>query len=229
MPHPAPAHKSFSDRTSLYQEITDKIIAELEHGRLPWVQPWAGVSAPLGLPRNAATSRPYSGINILILWCAVAERGFTVSPVRNGSPSTGRSPCGRTRAARRRFSAWPAAAGRGDRGGRVSGPFSNAGRCQRTPMVAYFIRRSDDGCAVIELHSTDQEEVLQSGLSLIEAEILCAMKIADIPRPAMSPAADDDSASPAPIKGRRRRDARQLALKFWFPARTPPKFAAGGR
>jgi antirestriction protein ArdC len=61
----------------LYQEITDKIIAELEQGRLPWVQPWAGVSAPLGLPRNAATGRAYSGINILILWCAVAERGFT--------------------------------------------------------------------------------------------------------------------------------------------------------
>jgi antirestriction protein ArdC len=68
------------DRTSLYQEITDKIIAELEQGRLPWVQPWGnagGVSAPLGIPRNAATGRRYSGINILILWCAVAERGFT--------------------------------------------------------------------------------------------------------------------------------------------------------
>jgi antirestriction protein ArdC len=77
MPHPAPAHKSFTDRTSLYQEITDKIIAELEQGRVPWVQPWGNVGAPLGLPRNAATRRPYSGINILILWGAVAERGFT--------------------------------------------------------------------------------------------------------------------------------------------------------
>jgi antirestriction protein ArdC len=76
MPHPAPAHKSFSDRTSLYQEITDKIIAELEQGRVPWVQPWGGVSAPLGLPRNAATSRPYTGINVLILWIACIERGF---------------------------------------------------------------------------------------------------------------------------------------------------------
>ena len=76
MPHPAPAHKSFADRNSLYQEITDKIIAELGQGRVPWVQPWAGVSAPLGLPRNAATGRAYSGINILILWCAVEERGF---------------------------------------------------------------------------------------------------------------------------------------------------------
>ena len=77
MPHAAPAHKSFADRSSLYEEITGKIIAELEQGRVPWVQPWGAVTAPLGLPKNAATGRAYSGINILILWCAVAERGFT--------------------------------------------------------------------------------------------------------------------------------------------------------
>jgi antirestriction protein ArdC len=77
MPHAAPAHKSFADRSSLYAEITGKIIAELEQGRVPWVQPWGAVKAPLGLPKNAATGRAYSGINILILWCAVAERGFT--------------------------------------------------------------------------------------------------------------------------------------------------------
>ena len=77
MPHAAPAHKSFSDRASLYQEITDKIIRELEQGRVPWVQPWAGAPAPLGLPKNAATGRPYSGINILILWLACTERGFS--------------------------------------------------------------------------------------------------------------------------------------------------------
>ena len=32
--------RSGQDRTGLYQEITDKIIAELEAGRAPWVQPW---------------------------------------------------------------------------------------------------------------------------------------------------------------------------------------------
>ena len=77
MPHPAPAHKSFADRNGLYRQITDKIIAELEQGRLPWTQPWGNVGAPLGLPKNAATGRAYSGVNILILWTAVAERGFT--------------------------------------------------------------------------------------------------------------------------------------------------------
>jgi antirestriction protein ArdC len=76
MPHPAPAHKSFADRNSLYQQITDKIIAELEQGRVPWVQPWANVRAPLGLPKNATTGRTYSGVNVLILWIACMERGF---------------------------------------------------------------------------------------------------------------------------------------------------------
>src|SRR6266700_1084339 len=47
------------DRTSLYQEITDKIIAELEAGRVPWVQPWgtAAAKASLEMPKNAATQR----------------------------------------------------------------------------------------------------------------------------------------------------------------------------
>ena len=67
------------DRTNLYSEITDKIIAELEAGRVPWVQPWgtAAAKAPLGLPKNASTDRQYSGINVLLLWGAVIERGFS--------------------------------------------------------------------------------------------------------------------------------------------------------
>ncbi len=67
-----------SDRANLYDEITNKIIAELEAGRIPWVQPWgtSAAKAPLGLPRNASTGRSYSGINVLILWGAVIEHGF---------------------------------------------------------------------------------------------------------------------------------------------------------
>ena len=66
------------DRTNLYDEITNKIIAELEAGRVPWVQPWgtSAAKAPLGLPRNASTGRNYSGINILLLWGAVVQHGF---------------------------------------------------------------------------------------------------------------------------------------------------------
>jgi antirestriction protein ArdC len=67
------------DRASLYAEITGKIIAELEAGRLPWVQPWglSGAGAAVGMPKNAATGRRYSGINVLILWGAVIERGYS--------------------------------------------------------------------------------------------------------------------------------------------------------
>jgi len=65
-------------RANLYAEITDKIITELEAGRVPWAQPWgtATAKAPLAMPKNAATQRRYSGINVLILWGAVIERGF---------------------------------------------------------------------------------------------------------------------------------------------------------
>jgi antirestriction protein ArdC len=71
--------RSGSDRTGLYEEITDKIIAELEGGRIPWVQPWgtAAAKAPLAMPQNGSTRRRYSGINVLILWGAVIERGFS--------------------------------------------------------------------------------------------------------------------------------------------------------
>ena len=72
--------RSGSDRTSLYDEIATKIIAEREAGRVPWVQPWgtAAAKAPLAMPKNATTGRNYSGINVLILWGSVIEHGFPV-------------------------------------------------------------------------------------------------------------------------------------------------------
>ena len=65
-------------RANLYDEITNKIIAELEAGRVPWVQPWgmAATKAPLAMPQNASTRRQYSGVNVLILWGSVIEHGF---------------------------------------------------------------------------------------------------------------------------------------------------------
>ena len=64
-------------RSSLYDSVTSRIIAELEAGRLPWVQPWGrGGGASAALPHNAHSGRAYSGINILILWGAVIEAGW---------------------------------------------------------------------------------------------------------------------------------------------------------
>jgi len=74
-----PRARTGEGRASLYDEITDKIIAQLEAGRVPWVQPWgtAAAKAPLAMPKNASTDRPYSGVNILLLWGSTIERGFT--------------------------------------------------------------------------------------------------------------------------------------------------------
>ena len=67
-----------SGRDNIYREITDKIIAELERGIVPWVQPWSSSKqlSPLGLPTNGLTRRSYSGINILLLWSALEEKSF---------------------------------------------------------------------------------------------------------------------------------------------------------
>jgi antirestriction protein ArdC len=69
------AHQA-DTRPSLYQDVTDRIVRELEQGTFPWVKPWDAAGCTLGLPRSAATGRAYSGINILILWDAVIRRGF---------------------------------------------------------------------------------------------------------------------------------------------------------
>lgn len=76
MAHHPNHHRPGGARPSLYGDITDRIIAELEAGRLPWVQPWSSGGAAVGLPYNAASDRRYSGINILTLWHAVLARGF---------------------------------------------------------------------------------------------------------------------------------------------------------
>jgi antirestriction protein ArdC len=36
------SRKTFPDRASLYQGVTEKIIAEIEDGRVPWIQPSGG-------------------------------------------------------------------------------------------------------------------------------------------------------------------------------------------
>ena len=78
MHRPAIRRSPAQNRASLYLEITDRIIEELEAGRAPWVQPWgtAAAKAPLAVPKNAVTGRSYSGINVLILSGAVIEHGF---------------------------------------------------------------------------------------------------------------------------------------------------------
>jgi hypothetical protein len=51
-------------KPSLYQEVTDRIIRELEQGRVPRGAALGSAQAALNLPKNAATGRAYSGINV---------------------------------------------------------------------------------------------------------------------------------------------------------------------
>lgn len=45
-----------ADRSNLYDEINGKMIAELEAGRFPWVQPWGTFPAKASLCRTTSTS-----------------------------------------------------------------------------------------------------------------------------------------------------------------------------
>ncbi len=68
------------NKPDLFQVVTDKIIEALEKGTPPWRKPWSNADGCInigGLPANAVTGRPYSGINVLLLWLDAAEKGFT--------------------------------------------------------------------------------------------------------------------------------------------------------
>jgi antirestriction protein ArdC len=54
-------------KTNPQKEITDRILAQLRAGVVPWKQPWSGKTGG-SFPRNAITGRAYSGANVLTLW-----------------------------------------------------------------------------------------------------------------------------------------------------------------
>lgn len=68
-------NKNIIAHKDIYQDITNAIIAQLESGVAPWVKPWSGGSS-MCLPKRV-TGENYKGINILLLWTAAHERGFS--------------------------------------------------------------------------------------------------------------------------------------------------------
>lgn len=57
------------------QEITNALIAMIEEGRATQSQPLWDCAVKFGLPVNYASKRPYTGINVSLLWIAAAKRG----------------------------------------------------------------------------------------------------------------------------------------------------------
>ncbi|MCC3160175.1 ssDNA-binding domain-containing protein [Hymenobacter sp. 15J16-1T3B] len=58
------AARTATPRPDVYQIVTDRIVAALEGGIIPWRKPW---NAVYGLPRNYATGAAYTGINAFLL------------------------------------------------------------------------------------------------------------------------------------------------------------------
>ena len=75
----------------LFEIITDKILAALDSGTVPWRKPWTA-----GIPRNV-TNRPYHGINAVLLgmspysdprWLTYKQASQLGGNVRKGERST---------------------------------------------------------------------------------------------------------------------------------------------
>ncbi|AYJ88106.1 DUF1738 domain-containing protein [Sphingomonas paeninsulae] len=153
-------------RVSIYAEVTDRIIAELEAGRIPWVQPWSNAAARPDLPANAVTGRAYSGINILCLWGAVIKHGFaaqrwlTFAQARNAGGMVRKGEHGTQVVFANRFMPKGDGAGGNGNGGNGSGGAANAdvtpgseNGSKAIPFLKRFLQ---------EPHPSDLVELLRS-------------------------------------------------------------------
>jgi antirestriction protein ArdC len=67
-----------SVRADVYSRVTDQIVAQLEAGTRPWLQPWQAAHAAGVVSRPLRfNAMPYRGINVMLLWLAAMRHGFT--------------------------------------------------------------------------------------------------------------------------------------------------------
>ena len=59
--------------STIYQEVTNSIIEQLEKGAAPWIKPW---SADSTADKNIVSQKPYAGINRLILGMSAMSQSF---------------------------------------------------------------------------------------------------------------------------------------------------------
>ncbi|BAP89087.1 uncharacterized protein E1O_19560 [Burkholderiales bacterium GJ-E10] len=62
-------------KRDLRQELTDKFVAALDAGKIPWERPWTAIHH--GSPRNGFSNRNYSGGNRLFLSLAMLDSGWS--------------------------------------------------------------------------------------------------------------------------------------------------------
>jgi antirestriction protein ArdC len=59
-----------------YDAITDRIIAKLEEGVVPWCKQWYGKA---GMPKNLVSGNQYRGINVFMLHCLAYESPYLLT------------------------------------------------------------------------------------------------------------------------------------------------------
>ncbi|MBZ9660851.1 ssDNA-binding domain-containing protein [Mesorhizobium sp. ESP-6-4] len=70
--------KENADGIDIYARITGRIVAELEKGIRPWMQPWQSSNASGRVTRPLRhNGLPYNGMNVLLLWSEAVARGFS--------------------------------------------------------------------------------------------------------------------------------------------------------
>jgi antirestriction protein ArdC len=63
-------------KRNIAEEITSRILEDLEKGVMPWEKPWKqGRGLPLSV--NAQTGKHYRGINVLVLWDEAVRKGYS--------------------------------------------------------------------------------------------------------------------------------------------------------
>lgn len=66
-----------TDRFDIHQHITNQIIAAIEQGTSEFQLPWHKHRGDIFRPRNVTTKQLYRGVNVLALWAASEQRGFS--------------------------------------------------------------------------------------------------------------------------------------------------------
>jgi antirestriction protein ArdC len=65
-------------RADVHTRVTDQIVAALEAGTRPWVQPWDVAHAAGAVSRPLrCNGLPYRGINVVLLWLSALRQQFT--------------------------------------------------------------------------------------------------------------------------------------------------------
>src|SRR4051794_36213393 len=90
---------SESNKTTVFDIVTDRIVQSLEKGCVPWRREWD--ASGFQMPRNLKTGKPYRGINFFLLTAAgerfaspywltfnqARERGAHVRKGERGAPA----------------------------------------------------------------------------------------------------------------------------------------------